>query len=316
MIHRLGLVLSRVACSLPESWGRRVAVALGMASSGLLLRERQRLHEMIDRVYFRVGKAPPMPIPEIITRLFPHFALNLFEILRYPLVTRDLLLQRFHVHGREHFEGALKTGRGVILTVPHLGNWETLGAMLAHSGYPLHSFYLAQKEDHFGTLLDHFRVYSRIVLHDRDRGLVGALRTLKRGEVMGMICDQDGGNYGVYLDFLGHWVSVPAGPANWSLRTGAAVIRLFCLRRGLSPEYDAWFLPEPSPPEGATLDDKVQVRAKQITDWMQEVILEHPHQYLWFYNRFKPRHEGQMARLKHSGHRMISGGTAYGNPPA
>ncbi|HNV68439.1 MAG TPA: lysophospholipid acyltransferase family protein [Candidatus Ozemobacteraceae bacterium] len=316
MIHRLGLTLSRLACHLPDTVGRRLAVGLGWTAAALLLHERRNLQETIDRVYTRVGRPLPMPLSEIVNRVFPHFALNLYEILRYPLVTRDLLVRRFHVHGREHFETALQRGKGVILVVPHLGNWETLGEYLAHYGYPLHSFYLAQKEDHLGSLLDHFRTYSRIVLHDRDRGLVSALRTLKRGEVLGMISDQDGGNYGVYLDFLGHWVSLPAGPANWSLRTGASVVRLYCLRRGLSADFDAWFLPALPAVEGTDHEACVQVRTKHMADWMQEIILRYPHQYLWFYHRFKPRHEAQMSRLKQSGHRMRTGMTAYGIPPS
>ncbi len=316
MIHQLGLILSRIACSLPESAGRQAAVGLGFAAAALMRGERRRLTETIDRVYARLGRQPPMPVSDIVTKLFPHFALNLYEILRYPLVTRELLVSRFHIHGREHFEAALREGKGVILVVPHLGNWETLGAYLAHYGYPLHSFYLEQKEDHFGALLDHFRAYSKIILHDRDRGLLSALRTLRRGEVLGMIPDQDGGNYGVYLDFLGHWVSVPAGPANWSIKTGARLIRLYCLRRGLSPEFDAWFLPELPYDKAPSHETNVQIRARQTILWMEEIILQHPQQYLWFYDRFKPRHEGLMSRLKQAGHPMKTGATAYGIPPA
>ena len=86
---------------------------------------------------------------------------------------------------------------------------------------------MAQKDGGIGEILDHFRTYSKIVLHDRDRGGVAALRALKKNEILGMIADQDGNKNGIYTDFLRHWVSVPAGPANWSLKTGADLLPLY-----------------------------------------------------------------------------------------
>jgi len=154
-------------------------------------------------------------------------------------------------------------------------------------------------------------VHNRIVLHDRDRGAREALRALKRGEILGMIADQDGANQGVYSEFLGHWVSNPAGPANWSLRTGAAVIPLYCLRRGLSDRFVAWFLPALPDPRGASDEERVIDRTRTILDWMQNRILAHPEQYLWFYDRNRPRHHHWIANLKQGGHPMRRGGACY-----
>ncbi len=303
--------VSKVACAVPEEIGRPAAVAIGWAASRACLSERNRLRETIGRVYSRLRRPLPKPVEWVIDRMFAHFALNIYDLLRYPVLTTDDLLGRFDLQGIEHFEAAVRRKRGVILAVPHLGNWELLGATIAHRGYPLHSFYLAQKEDEVGGLLDRFRVHSRIVLHDRDRGGMGALKALRKGEVLGMIADQDGGNLGVYMDFLGHWVSMPAGMANWSLKTGAAVVPLFSLRDGLSRRYTGWFQPALAEPGGIDHAAKAVARTTDITKWFESVILDHPEQYLWFYDRFKPRHEGYMARMKCAGIAMRRGGTAY-----
>ncbi|HOY67714.1 MAG TPA: lysophospholipid acyltransferase family protein [Candidatus Ozemobacteraceae bacterium] len=310
-LSRLVLAVSRIACGIPEPIGRPLAVAAGWVAARAWLFERERLRETIGRVFHRLGIPLSMPLDRIIDRMFAHFALNLYDLLRYPILTAADLDGRFELHGLEHLEAALARKRGVILAVPHLGNWELLGAAIAHRGYPLHSFYLAQKEDELGGLLDRFRVHSKIVLHDRDRGGMSALKALKRGEILGMIGDQDGGNLGVYMDFLGHWVSMPAGIANWSLKTGAAVVPLFSLRRGLSRRYEGWFHPPLDEPEGADHAGKAVARTAEITRWFERVILAHPWQYLWFYDRFRPRHEGYTARMKRSGIPMRRGGTAY-----
>ncbi|MBP7633039.1 lysophospholipid acyltransferase family protein [Candidatus Ozemobacteraceae bacterium] len=311
VLSRLVDVVSGVTCAVPEGIGRTAAVAVGWMASRAWCGERARLRETIGRVYHRLGRPLPRPIDAIVDRMFAHFALNVYELLRYPVLMSNELVDAFDLKGLEHLEAALALKRGVILAVPHLGNWELLGASIAHRGYPLHSFYLAQKEDEVGGLLDRFRVHSRIVLHDRDRGGVAALKALKKGELLGMIADQDGGNLGVYMDFLGHWVSMPAGIANWSLKTGAVVVPLFGLRNGLSRRYTGWFMPALAEPAGADHTQKAVARTVEIARWFESVILEHPEQYLWFYDRFKPRHEAYTARMKCAGVAMRRGGTAY-----
>ena len=311
VLSRFVDAVSGVACAVPERIGWPAVVALGWIAARAWCGERARLRETIGRVYQRLHRPIPRPIDPIIDRMFAHFALNVYELLRYPVLTSDDLTGSFELKGLEHLETALAKKRGVILAVPHLGNWELLGAAIAHRGYPLHSFYLAQKEDEVGGLLDRFRVHSRIVLHDRDRGGMSALKALKKGEILGMIADQDGGNLGVYMDFLGHWVSMPAGIANWSLKTGASVVPLFALRKGLSRRYTGWFRPALEEPPGVDHAEKAVSRTADIARWFESVILDHPEQYLWFYDRFKPRHEGHTARMKKAGVAMRRGGTAY-----
>ncbi|NLI76996.1 MAG: lysophospholipid acyltransferase family protein [Candidatus Riflebacteria bacterium] len=306
--------ISEVCCALPEALGRTLAGAVGLVVAQAWRSERVRLSETIDRVYHRLGRRPPHPVGWIVDQVFLHFAQVTAELLRFPRMTADGFRDRVEFVGLEHLQAALDRGRGVILTVPHLGNWELLGAAIAHAGFPLHSFYMAQKEDGLGQALDHFRAFSRIVLHDRDRGLVGALKALRKGAILGMIPDQDGGNHGIFLDFLGHWVSLPAGPANWSLKTGAAVVPLYSLRCGHSGRYRAWFLPALPDEPGDRLPERVIGRTRRLVRWMEEIILAWPQQYLWFYDRFKPRHQHHLAQLKQAGVPMRQGGACLGHP--
>ena len=170
----------------------------------------------------------------------------------------------------------------------------------------------AQKEDEIGSLLDYFRSYSGITLHDRDRGGVKALKALKNNECLGMITDQDGNANGVYMDFLGHWVSMPAGPANWSLKTGAALLPVYSIRKGYSYNYNAFFLPKIDNSNGNTKEEKTISRTVKLAKWMEELILTYPHQYLWFYDRFKPRHEAWTTNEINANGQMLHGTQRYG----
>ena len=304
--------LSNLFCRLPEKESAALAVSVGLLAWNFWISERLRLEDTIDRVYNRLNRKPPFPVRLIVKKAFIHFALVASELLRYPSVNKDYLNKHFNLQGLENVNKALSKGKGVIMALPHIGNWEYFGASIVNAGIKLNSFFLAQKEDEIGTLLDHFRSYSGITLHDRDRGGVKALKALKNNESLGMITDQDGNANGVYMDFLGHWVSMPAGPANWSLKTGAALMPVYSIRRGYTYSYDAFFLPEIDDCDGVTKEEKTISRTVKLTRWMEELILTYPHQYLWFYNRFKPRHEAWTTNEININGQMEHGTQRYG----
>lgn len=313
MLKRAVLIFSKVLCKLPEKAAGALAVSTGLAAWQVWQGERQRLEDCIDRVYYRLKRQPPANVKIIVKKAFVHFSLVGCELLRYPQLTSAQLADKITFNHRENLDAAVSKGRGVIMALPHIGNWEILGAAIANAGYKLNSFFLSQKEDEIGGLLDHFRSYSGIILHDRDRGGIKALKALRAGELLGMIADQDGANNGVYMDFLGHWVSMPAGPANWSLKTGAAFVPLYSLRQGNSFSFQASFLPAMVDDETGTYNEKVIARTVKMARWMEELILAHPHQYLWFYDRFKPRHEAWITAEKEKSGQMWHGTPRYGS---
>ncbi|HNX75377.1 MAG TPA: lysophospholipid acyltransferase family protein [Candidatus Rifleibacterium sp.] len=312
MLKKSVLLLSKAFCHLPERPAAALASGAGVAAWLTARSERLRIEDCLDRVYFRLKRRPPAPIPFIVKQGFIHFALVACELLRFPQLSKEKLATLVTFNNIAALDEVVKQGRGGILALPHIGNWELLGAAIAHAGYSLNSFFLSQKEDEIGGLLDHFRSYSAIKLHDRDRGGVKALKALRAGELLGMIADQDGANNGVYLDFLGHWVSMPAGPANWSLKTGAALMPLFSLRQGHTFNYQAHFLAPVADEERGTYQERVIARTLRLTRWMENLILAHPHQYLWFYDRFKPRHEAWVTAEKTRNGQMWHGEPRYG----
>lgn len=306
------ILLAKTSCFVPETIGRVCAGFLGLAAY-IASPRRSYLFATIDRVYHRAGKPLPQPVSIIVKRLFLHYALMGYELFRGSLYNNALIEEIFDFDGWENVEKALKQKKGLILVVPHIGNWELLGTAITQRGYKLHSFVVGdQKKSILGEPLNLLRMHSGITLHDRDRASTGALRALKNGEILAMIADQDGGALGIYCDFLKHWVSIPAGPANWSLKTGAPIIPVYCLRIGNSRRFRAIFF-KPLPIETAqTHEMRMLSRTKKILLWMEKVILQNPHQYLWFYDRFRPRHEAHIAKLKQAGEQMVHGEMVWG----
>ena len=144
------------------------------------------------------------------------------------MVSDDLFAQlRDSVRGREHLERSMASGRGVILTLPHSGNWEMAGAWLAH--------------DHggFATVVERlkpeelFREFVRFreslgfrVIPDRgdtERPFEQLRGVLEQGGIVALMGDRDLKGKGVPVEFFGAPTTMPAGAAALALQTGACL---------------------------------------------------------------------------------------------
>lgn len=117
-------------------------------------------------------------------------------------------------------------GRGVVFASAHLGPWERVAASLVAAGIPMS---VVAREAYDPRLT---RVYDRLRgargVRAIWRGAPGAaaalLRTLRRGEVLGIPMDLASRVPSVTAPFLGVPAPTPVGPARLALRTGAAVV--------------------------------------------------------------------------------------------
>ncbi len=170
------------------------------------------------------------PDPEVVRRWalrsYRNYARYWVEGARLPTTPPEVVLRRFFLDwGSRHLEEALASGRGVLLALPHIGSWEWGGAFLALEGHPMTS--VAERVE--PAALYHWFLEQRqaiglkIVPLDDDSSRV-LLRELRRGGVVGLVCDRDILGNGMKVEFFGEETTLPAGPATLALRTGAVLI--------------------------------------------------------------------------------------------
>ncbi len=165
------------------------------------------------------------PRPEEVLRCFLSYARYWGEAFALERIPPREILERFSLEGGPRLEAAFREGKGVILAVPHLGNWDVGGAWLAIKGYPLTVVVERLKP---GYLFEHFARYReslgmRVVPSGK-----GALRRLQealaRREVVALVADRDLSGRGLPVDFFGTRVRLPRGPALLSVRMGAPIL--------------------------------------------------------------------------------------------
>ncbi len=210
------------------------------------------------------------------------------------------------VEGEAVLRAAIGRGRGVLVVTPHLGGWEVLNQYLA-SRYPLTTLYRPQR----GALEDHAAAGRRRLgaqLVPTTAGGVRALRrALARGELVGMLPDQDisrGGAAGLFVRYFGQQAHTPVLPARLAASSGAAVV-MAVARRRLGRGFDLTF----SPVGGVTEATSAAAGARALNAALERVIVALPAQYWWSYPRFRRRPPGVASIYGRDGRRFSRAAT-------
>jgi KDO2-lipid IV(A) lauroyltransferase len=177
------------------------------------------------------------------------------------------------VEGNEHVVAALEAGRGVVLALPHSGNWDMAGV------------WLAQTHGTFTTVNERLKpesLYNRFIAYRERLGfemlpLSGGERPpfevlaerLRANRLVCLMADRDLTRAGVQVDFFGQPTRMPAGSARLALETGAALLPAHCWYKP-----DGWRV-DIHPPLDTSSED-VGVITQALADRFARGIAAHP----------------------------------------
>jgi KDO2-lipid IV(A) lauroyltransferase len=138
------------------------------------------------------------------------------------------------LEGRNNLEQALALGRGAIGVSAHLGTFTLTGAKLSTSGFHMNWILGGQPHPRLAKLwremgekvgAGFITIDSQVAFHKE------ILRCLRKGEIVGFICDENQKQGGVLVEFLGRPMALPIGPAVYHLKTKAPILPLFIIRQ-------------------------------------------------------------------------------------
>ena len=215
---------------------------------------------------------------------YRHFGREAAEIVRLEGGGgRDILSRTSHVDEvRSVFRSHLVPGLGAVIVTGHLGNWEAAGAAVASLGMPLAAVVKRQSNDEFDRLLVDSRRrigIEPVYMEDARARLVELIRS---GSSVALVADQDAGNRGLFVPFLGRPASTFRGPARLSLSTGAPLFFGAAIREG--DGYRVILEPVETELTGSEAElDLTRKWARRLETWVKR----HPDQYFWFHRRWK-----------------------------
>ncbi|WP_377268276.1 phosphatidylinositol mannoside acyltransferase [Peterkaempfera sp. SMS 1(5)a] len=237
----------------------------------------QRLESNLRRVLPQAAEAEIRALSRAGMRSYLRYWMESF---RLPVWDAERIARSFAPEGAEAISATLAEGRGVILALPHMGNWDLAGAwVVSHLG---HRFTTVAERLKPESLFDRFVAYREglgMEVLPLTGGTVSTIGTLaKRLRDGGLVClvgDRDLSANGVEVDFLGEPARVPAGPAALAVQTGAALLPVTLWYDG-TPVMKGTVHPEIEVPAEGSRRERSAAMTRALAAVWAEGIRSHP----------------------------------------
>jgi phosphatidylinositol dimannoside acyltransferase len=216
------VVLSRLALALPE----RVAYGLARWIGGFAARVSKKRSAVARNLARITGEPVDSPAVRSLTvDVFRSYARYWLETFRLVREGRAFFLERFGCDGQENLDGVLARGKGAIVVVGHLGNWDAAGAWVGARGNRLATVAeVLRPRRMFDFFVEH-RERLGMTIYPARRGAIQQLvEEVEAGAVVPILGDRDLRGNGPKVEFFGAVTTMPGGPASIALRTGVPLM--------------------------------------------------------------------------------------------
>ncbi len=264
-----------------EAAGRR----LGLVFRALDRRRRHLVEENLALAWPEKGAAE---IEALSVAVFQHFGGLAGELL-HSLDEPDVsLLSRIEILGAEHVRAASASGRGFFFLTPHLGCWEYAALASAACGFPMTVISRPLDNPILEGDVRRFRERTGNTVVHKAEAAREILKVIRRGGAIGILADQRARKPdAVVVPFFGRPAATTSALARFLDRTDALVVPAACIRTAPArwrctyrAPFDVRTLPAPE-----RLPEPLTARLNLV---MESLIREHPEQWLWLHNRWKP----------------------------
>lgn len=276
---------------LPSSLQNLLAKFLAFAFMKL---KKKRFHIVMTNLNLAFGETKTKEEKlEIAKKCYYNFAkyLGINFILNQNTTKQKILKQV--VFKNEHFLlDAIRSGRPIIVTTAHFGQWEIFGlAVAARFGA---SSVLGRKLDSsvMDKILRANRAQFDVELIDKDGGAKDILKALKARRIVGILVDQNTApKDGINVQFFGKDVLHTPAASVLAQKTNALIINAFIYQKG--ENLNEICFEQPIDISTFNKEDAVQKATQMQCSACEEMVRARPEEYFWFHQRFKRFYENE-----------------------
>ena len=267
----------RAVRMLPEAAARELFDRGGRWAAG---REGRGVRQL--RANLRVatgGRLDETELDALTRRALQSYARYWQEAFRLPAYPSERIVAGTEVVGVEHLEKARSRGRGMVMALPHSGNWDAAGV-----------WFIDWLDGPFMTVAERLKpesLYRRFLAYRESLGfrvvpLTGGPRPssevlrewLSDGGASCLLVDRNLGSGGIPVSFLGRPATMPGGAALLAARTGAALVPVVC--QFTDQGWRLCFHPEVPVDGPGRLADRVRTAMQSVADAFTTSIGQQP----------------------------------------
>ncbi|HEY5813359.1 MAG TPA: lipopolysaccharide heptosyltransferase II [Terrimicrobiaceae bacterium] len=253
---------------------------IGAILWAILPRYRKLARENLTMVFGR--EKSPSDLRWLTFRHFVALGANGICSFKIAALPQETILRIAPLVNSEGIKKNILNGRGVVLAIAHMGNWE-LYAQVAFQRPETRfgTVYQSLRNPHLDDLINRDRRRLGVRTFDRKKGFEGAIALLREPGSVGVLVDQSAGHGGIWVPFFNRLCSTSPLAATLAIRTNSAVIPTAVYTSGFAKwrvVFEDEIPYDPSKPEQLTAD---------INAVLERQIRRSPADWFWVHNRWK-----------------------------
>lgn len=287
--HVLEYAAARTVSALLVLLPHRVALALVWGPVRLVwARQRRRRAQIMRRLRQALGpEKTDAELRRIAWLAFRNLAFTAVESIRFPGTSRAWVERHMTLGNVDDVHAALATGRGFIVAVPHMGNWELAGIALHSLGVELVTLVRRQKNPLMDAWINRLRMSTGVEAIDtRSRAIAEIPRKLlEEKKVLAILPDVRAKTGGIPVRYFGVATEVPGGAAHYARASGVPVFTAEVTRTGWAQH--GWRKTGRIESDSTLSEAEDYRRIMQyILTRFEESVRANPENYFWFNKRW------------------------------
>ncbi|MDF1663647.1 MAG: lysophospholipid acyltransferase family protein [Planctomycetota bacterium] len=245
---------------------------------------------------FRYAFGPDFPeshVRYMTFKVVQHLAWLIIDYARIPLFDRNDLARTVTAEDAKLLQDIYDEGKGVIVATGHVGNFEMNGIHGPMFGHPLKTIVHPLRNKHLNQVLEDIRTCKGQSIIGNRRVLFDVKDTLKKGDFIGILVDENTKRKATWLPFFGTVASVNTTVPNMHRLTGAPIV-IVATHRVKPGHYEFVIYDVIRHEFGEDRHEGEKAIMKRILAATEKAIRKYPEQWFWASRRWKRRPEGEV----------------------
>lgn len=278
----------RFFCALVNLIPYRVAMAIAsffaFVAVDVLGVKRKRTMERLRGVF---PDKPARELRWIARKSFANILQTGVEMMRAPRLTRKWM-DAHVVDGamyKDRLQSYVDEGRGVVIMVPHSGNWYMAAWSMAKYGLPLFAIAAKQRNPKIDAWMKRQYCDIEVVERGSAKTLVEIKAKLESGRAFAILPDLRVKDPDVEVDFLGGKANVSHAGAMFAVKCGSPIVVAVMRREGGRHMFDHVATLRPDPAAEDRREEAARL-TREVMRLLDERIRQHPEQWFWYNKRW------------------------------
>ena len=278
----------RAACALVNAMPYRMAAAVARFAARSAARvfgySRKRTLERIESVFPGIGREAALRIAE---ESLENVALTAVEMIRAPHLTKKWM-DRHILNGqfwKDRLQEYVNEGKGVVVMVPHSGNWYMAAWSMAKYGLPLFAIAAKQRNPKIDAWMKRQYCDIEVVERGSAKTMVEIKAKLESGRAFAILPDLRVKDPDVEVDFLGGKANVSHAGAMFAVKCGSPIVVAVMRREGGRHVFDHVATLRPDPAAEDRREEAARL-TREVMRLLDERIRQHPEQWFWYNKRW------------------------------